>query len=321
MNLQTGPGGDLFYVDYDGGRIQRVRYFGANQPPTAVASADATSGTAPLAVHFDGAASSDPDGDTLSYAWDLDGDGAYDDSTAVAPSYTFTEPGVYTVGLRVSDPVGAADTASISISANNTPPTANIAAPLESLSWVVGDTISFSGSGTDPQDDTLPASSMTWTIILQHCPSNCHAHTLQTLTGVASGSFVAPDHEYPSYLQVRLSVVDSGGLANTKTVSIQPKTVALTFASNPVRPAARRRRRDREATPFTRTVIVGSSALGERTGPPDAGGRHVLVPDVVGRRGADPHDRGATGRGFVHGRLRADQRRPRGHADRRRPTR
>ena len=40
---------------------------------------------------------SDPDaGDTITYAWDLDGDGAYDDSTAAAPSFTYTTPGVVT---------------------------------------------------------------------------------------------------------------------------------------------------------------------------------------------------------------------------------
>ncbi len=209
-------------------------------------------------MQFDGTGSSDPDGDALSYAWDLDGDGVYDDSFAAAPSYTFEDPGRYTVHLQVTDPTGATSTTALSISANNTPPTANIAEPLESLAWAVGDTISFSGSGTDPQEDTLPASGMTWTIILQHCPSNCHAHTIQTFTGVASGSFVAPDHEYPSYLQVRLRVADAGGLANTKTLSILPQTAELTFASDP--PGLQLAVDAVSATtPFTRTVIVGSS--------------------------------------------------------------
>ena len=37
VDLQIGPGGDLFYVDL-GGTIRRVRYFNQNQPPIAVAS-------------------------------------------------------------------------------------------------------------------------------------------------------------------------------------------------------------------------------------------------------------------------------------------
>ena len=61
---------------------------GGNQPPNAVASGSPTSGTV-LAVTFSGSGSSDPDGTIASYAWDLDGDGAYDDSTAqIRPSPT-----------------------------------------------------------------------------------------------------------------------------------------------------------------------------------------------------------------------------------------
>ena len=63
---------------------------GGNQPPVALASGSPTSGTVPLSVNFSSAGSSDPDGTIASYAWDLDGDGAYDDSTAQNPSFTYT---------------------------------------------------------------------------------------------------------------------------------------------------------------------------------------------------------------------------------------
>ena len=39
--------------------------------------------------------SSDPDGDPLTYAWDLDADGAFDDSTALRPTWTYTASGTY----------------------------------------------------------------------------------------------------------------------------------------------------------------------------------------------------------------------------------
>ena len=107
VNLEIGPGGDLYYADFDGGTIRRIRYTSsANQPPTAVASATPTSGSRPLTVNFNGSGSSDPNGDTLTYAWDLDGDGAFDDSTASQPTYTYTQPGSYTAALRVTDPGG-----------------------------------------------------------------------------------------------------------------------------------------------------------------------------------------------------------------------
>ena len=83
VDLQVGPGGDLFYVSFSG-TVRRIRYFNQNQPPIAVVSANTTSGAAPLTVTFDGSGSSDPDGDALAYAWDLDGDGAFDDATNAA---------------------------------------------------------------------------------------------------------------------------------------------------------------------------------------------------------------------------------------------
>ena len=92
-------------------------------------TASPTTGPAPLTVSFNGTGSSDPDGDPLTYAWDLDGDGTFDDSTAATASYTYTSQGVYTAGLRVTDNQGARDTDSVTITVGNTPPTATIDAP------------------------------------------------------------------------------------------------------------------------------------------------------------------------------------------------
>ena len=163
VNLENGPGGDLFYVDFDGGTIRRITYTSANQPPVAVATATPTTGAAPLTVTFDGSGSSDPDpGDTLTYAWDLDGDGAFDDSTAAQPTYTYTTTGSYTASLRVTDSHGASDTDSVTISVGNTPPTAVINTPAAGTTWKVGDVITFSGGATDAQDGALPPSALSW---------------------------------------------------------------------------------------------------------------------------------------------------------------
>src|SRR3712207_8012859 len=55
----------------------------------------------------------------------------------------------------------------------------------------------------------------------------------RSFAGVASGSFSAPDHEYPSYLELQLTATDKGGLTDTKSVRLDPRTVVLTFQSNP----------------------------------------------------------------------------------------
>ena len=121
-----------------------------------------------------------------------------------------------------------------------------ITTPSSTLTWKVGDTINFSGGATDSEDGTLPASGLSWLLILNHCDptgQSCHVHQLQTFTGVSSGSFDAPDHGYPSNLELRLTATDSQGLSSTTSVTLQPQTVDLTFSVRSVRPATRLRRR------------------------------------------------------------------------------
>jgi glucose/arabinose dehydrogenase/PKD repeat protein len=485
--LEIGPGGDLFYVDMNGGTIRRIRSTVSGQPPTASIAATPTSGQAPLTVQFDGTGSSDPENGALSYAWDLDGDGALDDSTAASPSFTYSTAGTRTVRLQVTDPqqltgsdtqlidvtgsggggqtyaqligsmspvaywrlgetsgssaadsagsttgtyaggvtlgvgglltgdtnravqlngttgqvtvpntgalnptnamsiagwfnatsftsrnprifqkgvndtqyrllveggqlmfhiagvgtvtgplpslnarhfvvgtydrtsmrlyldgaqVGqAAATAAIPVTSEvaaignkptstdardpfpgvldevsihnvalsagqvgqlwttgttgsgggtNTPPVPVIDTPAASVTWKVGDTISFTGHATDAEDGTEPASRLSWSLILEHCPSNCHTHNIQSWPGVASGSFQAPDHDYPSDLLLTLTATDSAGTPVSTSVRLDPKTVVLSFGSSPsglqisVNAIS-------AATPFTKTVIQGSA--------------------------------------------------------------
>src|SRR6185436_5127912 len=89
-DLEVSPQGDLLYIDQTSDVVQRIRYNVANQLPTAVATATPGSGSSPLAVTFSGLSSTDPDvGDTLTYAWDLDGDNLLDDSTVAQPTFTY----------------------------------------------------------------------------------------------------------------------------------------------------------------------------------------------------------------------------------------
>ena len=260
VDLEMGPDGNLYYVDFDGGTIRRIEYFVQNQPPVAIASANPTSGSAPLTVNFDGTGSSDPDaGDTITFAWDLDGDGTYVDSSLPQPTFTYPNSGVFTARLQVTDNHGATSlSAPMTITAGNTPPTATINTPGAGTTWKVGDVINFSGTATDVQDGTLPASAFTWSLILHHCPSNCHTHPIQTFSGVKSGSFTTPDHEYPSYLELQLTVVDSSGLTSTTSLQLDPRTVTLTFQTNPGGLQIAVNGVPRSAT-FAVTVIVGSS--------------------------------------------------------------
>jgi len=57
-------------------------------------------------VTFDGSSSSDPDGSIASYEWDLDGDGNFE-REGESITYIYSEPGDYSVTLRVIDDGGA----------------------------------------------------------------------------------------------------------------------------------------------------------------------------------------------------------------------
>lgn len=74
----------------------------ANQPPVADINGPYIDFEGET-INLDGTGSYDPDGDPLTYNWDLDNDGFYDDSTDPTPTYTCGEDGVFTIGLKVSD--------------------------------------------------------------------------------------------------------------------------------------------------------------------------------------------------------------------------
>ena len=293
VDLQIGPGGDVFYVDFDGGTIRRIKFTSGNQAPTAVIQATPLSGPTPLTVTFDGRASSDPNaGNTLTYSWDLNGDGIFGDALTAQTSFTYTQAKLYNVKLKVTDNHGASNIASVSISGRELP-TALIDTPAATLQWQVGQSIPFSGHATDPGQITLPPSAFSWEVILHHCPSNCHTHPVQSFSGVTMASFTAPDHEYPSHLEIKLTVTDAGGLTDTQSVLLYPQTVVLNFASTPsgLQLAVGS---SSTPTPFPRTVILGSAnsvsaitpqALG---GTPfyfiswsDGGTNRILLPETL----------------------------------------
>ncbi len=235
VDLEIGPGGDLFYVDVGGGTIRRISYNAANHPPVAAVGANPTTGDLPLTVQFDARGSTDPDGDSLTYSWDLNGDGVFGDSTLANPSYTYGTAGVRTVSVRVTDAFSTPDVATVTIKAGNTPPVPTISTPAPEFTWSVGDTISFSGSANDAEDGPLASSALSWTYEKVICPTvdTCEPQAGETFDGVASGSFVAPEQEYPSHLRLSLTATDSGGLSQTTSVDLYPQTSTLTLASDP----------------------------------------------------------------------------------------
>ena len=232
-DLDAAPNGDLVFADFgDGspgtGAIKRVAYSPGNRSPVANATATPTSGSAPLAVQLSSTGSSDPDGDPLTYSWNF-GDGT--SSTAANPSHTYTQNGTWTATLTVSDGRGLTATDSVEISVGGSGPTATIIAPLDESKYRDGDTVTLRGSATDPDEGNLPASALSWNVIVHHAS---HIHQVGTFDGVAEASFQAlRDHDADSWYEITLLATDSMGLTARQTVEIRPEAVPFAIQSDP----------------------------------------------------------------------------------------
>jgi glucose/arabinose dehydrogenase/chitodextrinase len=239
VKFVEGPDGSLYYVDIgfndahtpNPASIRRIRYIAGNQPPTAVVSANPTSGPAPLPVAFSSVGSGDPEGVPVTYSWTF-GDGGT--STQANPSHTYQSAGQYTARLTVSDGVNTTVSNSLTIRVGS-PPTATILAPGDGSLFRAGDAINYSGSATDPDDGTLPASAFSWTILFHH---DSHVHPgggpfTDTKTGTLQIPLSGHDFEGTTSYEIILTVTDSSGLTASTSVTVIPDKVNLSFDTVP----------------------------------------------------------------------------------------
>jgi glucose/arabinose dehydrogenase len=125
VDLTTGPGGDLFYADINNGRIVRISWDAdtaqRNLAPSAAIALDGESVAdgPPRTIAFTAANSIDPEGDELAFAWDLEGDGEFDDAAGASAVRDFSadgpQPESIAVAVRVSDSSGATDVSRMTV--------------------------------------------------------------------------------------------------------------------------------------------------------------------------------------------------------------
>ena len=195
----------------------------ANMPPLAVASANPLSGSAPLAVTFDGRGSSDPDGTISSYAWSF-GDGA--SASGATASHTYNNAGNYTATLTVADSAGATASSSLAVTVSapaNRPPVA--VASASPLSGTAPLAVTFDGRGSSDPDGTI--SSYSWSFGDGFTASGATAsHTYSN-----AGTYTAT-----------LTVTDNSGAtaSSSLTVTVNPAPVVINAPSSLTATAASR---------------------------------------------------------------------------------
>ena len=218
--LARGGGGDLFRVQSTADTAPTISTHPASATVAAGQSVSFTvtaSGTAPL-----------------SYQWQRNG---VNIAGATSSTYSFVTSAADNGAMfraLVSNGAGSvtSNAATLTVLTNNAP-TGAITAPVNGAPYRGGQTFTFAGTGSDPEDGNLPPSAFTWRVDFHH-DEHSHPHVPAT-SGVTSGTFTIANRGETSanvFYRVILTVRDSSGLTHTSSVDVRPLTSVVRIESN-----------------------------------------------------------------------------------------
>ena len=202
------------------GSLSRV-----NQPPNGVIETPSTNMTitAGDSVSFSGTGG-DPDGNLpLAYLWQFGAGSGIPNATVEDPGpVQFKVPGTYTVSFTVTDSQGLSDpspaTLVITVQNKPQPPNGVIETPSANMTITAGDSVSFSGTGSDP-DGNLPLAYL-W--------------QFGAGSGIPNAAVEDPgpvQFKVPGTYTVSFTVTDSQGLSDPS-----PATLVITVQNKPQPP-------------------------------------------------------------------------------------
>ena len=276
VDIKIGPDGSMYYLvrgstnsntSTTNGEVWRITYTASQSPFISAQPTSQTTSVGGSVTFTVGASGSNP----LTYQWQRNG---VNISGATSSSYTLSNVSLASSGATfraiVTNGFGSATSNSATLTViNNQAPTATITSPVAGARYNAGQTITFAGTGSDPDDGTLPASAFTWWVEFYHDDSGLHTHpTVSATSGITSGSFQVPlsVHGFNVWYRIYLRVTDSDGQATTTFREIYPNRSTYTITSNP---SGLQLFLDGESifTPYSYTTTVGAVQTVEARSP------------------------------------------------------
>jgi uncharacterized repeat protein (TIGR03803 family) len=159
----------------------------------------------------------DPAGGSVTFDWDLDGDGEYDDGHG--PDVDFLAgpghdgPGVYPVAVRVTAESGVSTSASAEVAVTNVAPSVQIRPSTASVH--LGASVALRVSFVDPGPDT-------WTAVIQFGDGTTETRTLGALEAFDVAHVYAARGSYT----VHVTVTDDDGAAGAADAAVTVRSAA-----------------------------------------------------------------------------------------------
>jgi glucose/arabinose dehydrogenase len=233
VDMVVSEAGDLYYLSRNSKTVYRITYQTPQSAPVITQEPQSVTVATGASATFTCDATGNP---APTFKWQRNGE---DIPNATEKSYTIegvtqADNGA-TFRCIATNTLGSdtSEEATLTVTAN-TIPTATITTPTEGTKYNAGQTISYSGTGIDTEDGTLPASAFTWEVVFHHAD---HTHPfIAPFSGVTEGTFEIPrtgHTETDVWYRIRLTVTDAEGATHTVTRDIFPNVVSITINTEP----------------------------------------------------------------------------------------
>jgi glucose/arabinose dehydrogenase len=232
VDIRTGPDGKLYYLQRSPGSLRRIDNTNSNQP-----SIITQPGNTQVSVGQTATFTVSATGPSLSYQWrrnNTDIPGATSATYSLSNAQLSDSGAVFRVFIQNSSGSVLSDPAGLTV-VSAQPPTATILTPAVGTLFSGGDTIFFTGSGTDQNGNSISANTFQWKV--DYITGSATRPFVQPFTG-ATGSFTVPQVTpyllTDVYFLISLTVTDSQNLSTTVTRRVNPRTSQVTLNTTPV---------------------------------------------------------------------------------------